>query len=217
MRLDPPSYTFIVPTSLAAGSISRNIYVDILSGNSPLTSVKIELAYRRELNTDSPDTTELQNLNDLVNQHVISSVGDVIRETSDTVIKSTALVNIETTAAIYRGGTETATAAPTEATNINFTIFTKDPCPVGDCWMRDYSKGICIPKASCALVQCDHDTMFISFKSDLFGIDDGNQMNLRPNGELTTSSVPSWDTGTERWEIRCVLGTCGMDVSTKER
>jgi len=215
MRFEQASYSFIVPASIAAGVRNRGVF-----SSAPLISVKITLEFRKEktIRTDSTgieDVAELQDLNDLINQHVISSVGDAIREHTSALISNTALARIETTAIIEDGGTAAITSAPTQATNIDFTIFTKDPCPVGDCWIRDYAKGICVPKANCALVQCDHDTMFISFKSDLFGMDDGNQPNLRPNGELSPSALPAWNSETERWDIRCVLGTCGMDISAQ--
>lgn len=169
--------------------------------------VTIEFEFRRIYS----GADDLYHINEAFNRHIISFAGDAIRNGGHAVLDTDALAIVRTKTGVYLKDKVMVTVAPTKATNIDFTIFTQDPCPIGDCWIRDYSTGICIPKTSCATVQCGHDDMFISFKPALFGIPGGSDP-FTAEGPLRLSDrpKPTFDMAVGAFRTNCILGDCGM-------
>ena len=79
--------------------------------------------------------------------------------------------------------------------------------------MRDYASGTCVPKSTCGQMSCGPDSMFITFTSGLFGIQQNELKSpFEDDGSLRSISrpAPTWNAETEKWSLRCVLGECGM-------
>jgi len=55
------------------------------------------------------------------------------------------------------------------------------PCPSADCWTYENGTNgpVCSIKANCSELQCSSTAMTVSFNSQLFGLDDGEDAVFR--------------------------------------
>ena len=193
---------------------TRGDEIDLFGGVGALTMVTIELEFRK-LTSDSDEPIET--INHIFNQNIISAVGNAIRSSNGVVIDRTSAAHIVTDTNIQIGNMKMMSLPASQVRGIEEEgSFTKgfNPCPAADCWIRDYATGMCVPSPTCAQIQCSPDTMFISFKSSVFGLDLSSSPFI--SGSLFGSSdeqIPTYDSKTDIWSIKCVLGECGTKTS----
>ena len=78
-----------------------------------------------ELRRSWPAHVDLASLNELMNRFLISIIGDAIREGASDVIDTWALAKVKSVLSIDKGKYTLYSIDPTQATNIDFTVFTK--------------------------------------------------------------------------------------------
>ena len=83
-------------------------------------------------------------------------------------------------------------------------------CP-SDCWQFNETTQTCDAKKECYDLTCTWNTMKLVFLSDLFDLVENQKPN--PFGDKID---PFFNELTDKWELDCQLGECGMDVSTRE-
>ena len=65
---------------------------------------------------------------------------------------------------------------------IIFDYIQGNPCPSTDCWIYDSDENECrmLSGADCFKVQCDYNDFHLSFKSNLYGVEEGLVNQFEP-------------------------------------
>ena len=110
----------------------------------------------------------------------------------------------------FNQDTRNPTTAPHISTLMPSTA--GNPCPSETCWTYDENIHECALKSDggCFEVKCDYNDFHLTFKSDLFGIENAA---TGPFQQTDPACAPSWNAATGEWNWKHELGNCGMEVA----
>jgi hypothetical protein len=100
-------------------------------------------------------------------------------------------------------------------------LFVAEICPSTECWEWHDDDSTCRLKSDqlgdCSSLNCNFDSMDISFKPELFGLTNADLtaiFGLSSLDDGVEQAMPEWDADTNRWKLSCPIGGCGMSYET---